>query len=62
MRTMRPARSCCDLLSFHYLCAIRNSTGGYPPGKSDVVICFHFIIFVLLETAIFFDTDCEEML
>ena len=44
----------CDLLSFHYLCAIRNSA--IPTAKNGivVVICFHFIIFVLLGTALTF--------
>ena len=41
----------CDLLSFHYLCAIRNSYPVQKGGFSVVVICFHFIIFVLLGTA-----------
>ena len=41
----------CDLLSFHYLCAIRNSISKIERGRFSVVICFHFIIFVLLETA-----------
>ena len=43
----------CDLLSFHYLCAIRNSRNGNGALLRPVVICFHFIIFVLLETANF---------
>ena len=43
--------ACCDLLSFHYLCAIRNSENAYPLLLLNVVICFHFIIFVLLGTA-----------
>ena len=42
----------CDLLSFHYLCAIRNSQTSYLYQASLVVICFHFIIFVLLGTAL----------
>ena len=41
----------CDLLSFHYLCAIRNSYAIYLIASAIVVICFHFIIFVLLGTA-----------
>ena len=44
----------CDLLSFHYLCAIRNSLGTKLHTDFCVVICFHFIIFVLLGTALFF--------
>ena len=48
-----PHRPGCDLLSFHYLCAIRNSST-YPDSlEQAVVICFHFIIFVLLGTARF---------
>ena len=46
----------CDLLSFHYLCAIRNSGKSYLAQRVMVVICFHFIIFVLLETAKFIVT------
>ena len=42
---------CCDLLSFHYLCAIRNSISLSVNILLVVVICFHFIIFVLLGTA-----------
>ena len=42
----------CDLLSFHYLCAIRNSFWSTSSCIGTVVICFHFIIFVLLETAV----------
>ena len=41
----------CDLLSFHYLCAIRNSAIHVDMRRIAVVICFHFIIFVLLGTA-----------
>ena len=41
----------CDLLSFHYLCAIRNSFSVPIHKLVFVVICFHFIIFVLLGTA-----------
>ena len=41
----------CDLLSFHYLCAIRDSTKSTAHGSLIVVICFHFIIFVLSGTA-----------
>ena len=46
-----PADKCCDLLSFHYLCAIRNSKSHAVIQDNHVVICFHFIIFVLLGTA-----------
>ena len=40
----------CDLLSFYYLCRTGNNRArsfGTPP---SVVICFHFTIFVVLET------------
>ena len=43
--------ACCDLLSFQYLCLIGNSSFGADGLESVVVICFHFSIFVLLETA-----------
>ena len=39
------------MLSFHYLCAIRNSGEEDDVRRELVVICFHFIIFVLLGTA-----------
>ena len=42
--------SCCDLLSFYYLCRTGNN---HPCGGRThryVVICFHFTIFVVLET------------
>ena len=42
---------CCDLLSFHYLCAIRDSLSRLSTSLIYVVICFHFIIFVLSGTA-----------
>ena len=41
---------CCDLLSFHYLWAIRNNSRNKNGGKRVVVICFHFIIFEPSET------------
>ena len=54
--TALPARfsrtSCCDLLSFSYLCAIRNSDSASGFLVSYVVICFHLCIFVLLGTTI----------
>ena len=45
--------SCCDLLSFYYLCRTGNNflLGGFQLG--GVVICFHFTIFVVLETTPF---------
>ena len=48
---MKYVKDCCDLLSFHYLCAIRNSPVIGASYYRTVVICFHFIIFVLLGTA-----------
>ena len=47
----RPTTSSCDLLSFHYLCAIRDSFHLWFQIQGLVVICFHFIIFVLSGTA-----------
>ena len=44
----------CDLLSFYYLCRTGNNwSTGHPP-RTFVVICFHFTIFVVLETTRFF--------
>ena len=40
----------CDLLSFYYLCRTGNNTGLPALAASKVVICFHFTIFVVLET------------
>ena len=42
--------SCCDLLSFYYLCRTGNNRGVAHLGALCVVICFHFTIFVVLET------------
>ena len=41
---------CCDLLSFYYLCRTGNNPQLFPPTHRTVVICFHFTIFVVLET------------
>ena len=41
---------CCDLLSFYYLCRTRNNSASFSPRRLSVVICFHFTIFVVLET------------
>ena len=41
---------CCDLLSFYYLCRTGNNPGGRRRTRWRVVICFHFTIFVVLET------------
>ena len=43
----------CDLLSFYYLCRTGNNTKCKPWAWQCVVICFHFTIFVVLETTIF---------
>ena len=40
----------CDLLSFYYLCRTGNNVPRIRQGTSIVVICFHFTIFVVLET------------
>ena len=40
----------CDLLSFYYLCRTGNNCHGWRAGCRWVVICFHFTIFVVLET------------
>ena len=42
--------SCCDLLSFYYLCRTGNNVSRQKLIVTDVVICFHFTIFVVLET------------
>ena len=59
-RLWRPVRSRCDLLSFYYLCRTGNNnkvlcrTGNNNKVSAKkaiaVVICFHFTIFVVLET------------
>ena len=41
---------CCDLLSFYYLCRTGNNSAVCQYGFTQVVICFHFTIFVVLET------------
>ena len=40
----------CDLLSFYYLCRTGNNIFAMSLLLSNVVICFHFTIFVVLET------------
>ena len=40
----------CDLLSFYYLCRTGNNSRGFDEPGKVVVICFHFTIFVVLET------------
>ena len=46
----KPRRWCCDLLSFYYLCRTGNNSVRMAPCMRPVVICFHFTIFVVLET------------
>ena len=41
---------CCDLLSFYYLCRTGNNREQKSRLSERVVICFHFTIFVVLET------------
>ena len=49
--TMALARDCCcDLLSFYYLCRTGNNAYTSVAAINVVVICFHFTIFVVLET------------
>ena len=48
MPAARPC--CCDLLSFYYLCRTGNNRGVCVFQWARVVICFHFTIFVVLET------------
>ena len=40
----------CDLLSFYYLCRTGNNCSDVHELANAVVICFHFTIFVVLET------------
>ena len=42
--------TCCDLLSFYYLCRTGNNLNNFINSIFCVVICFHFTIFVVLET------------
>ena len=51
--------TCCDLLSFYYLCRTGNNCGCGMQGSRKVVICFHFTIFVVLETTIFKNSKAE---
>ena len=46
------ADMCCDLLSFYYLCRTGNNGRANKFPVAGVVICFHFTIFVVLETTI----------
>ena len=45
-------QSSCDLLSFLYLCRTGNNNAPLKKEGDDVVICFHFCIFVVLATTI----------
>ena len=45
-----PTRAGCDLLSFYYLCRTGNNHASDLHRPDPVVICFHFTIFVVLET------------
>ena len=45
-----PKKHSCDLLSFYYLCRTGNNAQAPHRRWSIVVICFHFTIFVVLET------------
>ena len=49
-RTRVYRRRRCDLLSFYYLCRTGNNMYNIPRTPKPVVICFHFTIFVVLET------------
>ena len=55
-------RVCCDLLSFHYLWAIRNNILSVIIDSVDVVICFHFIIFEPSETTAAALTQIQTLL
>ena len=49
-RTRRHPTYRCDLLSFYYLCRTDNNLARCVYGHVQVVICFHFTIFVVLTT------------
>ena len=48
--TVKILCACCDLLSFYYLCRTGNNGIAGRRYGAGVVICFHFTIFVVLET------------
>ena len=52
----------CDLLSFYYLCRTGNNGWAERSGATPVVICFHFTIFVVLETTLYFPMPFRNML
>ena len=52
----------CDLLSFYYLCRTGNNNISLTVYDGSVVICFHFTIFVVLETTpSFFDSAFAKL-
>ena len=55
-------RCCCDLLSFYYLCRTRNNGLREDIIRPAVVICFHFTIFVVLETTYLYFFFCHQLL
>ena len=50
-RRVKAGQWSCDLLSFYYLCRTGNSITTTKYTDIDVVICFHFTTFAVLETA-----------
>ena len=58
----RCSRMCCDLLSFYYLCRTGNNFPFVHHIQLLVVICFHFTIFVVLETTCFFGGSDNDVL
>ena len=50
MFLLSPPEASCDLLSFYYLCRTGNNKALLQLIPLRVVICFHFTIFVVLET------------
>ena len=52
----------CDLLSFYYLCRTGNNVSRQALIVTDVVICFHFTIFVVLETTKYDKVELFRML
>ena len=54
-----PLQRCCDLLSFYYLCRTGNNKTFSKNLSKTVVICFHFTIFVVLETTFFWRAWCS---
>ena len=53
---------CCDLLSFYYLCRTGNNCIPTRSNTGLVVICFHFTIFVVLETTMRYKNPCPTVL